>query len=130
MDTIIFDRSGNIPLEFIGEIVFAQSTNTGKKNCTRYHELRLARTNDSNWVAAIAFRGLGDGDYDYDWAKAGTAEEIAAWVSEFDPNCVLIGFPAGEKFAEKQRRLKLDIELRFKEKASLLLAELKITEKI
>lgn len=130
MDTIIFDRSGNIPLEFIGEIVFAQSTNTGKKNCTRYHELRLARTESLHWVAAISFIGLGDGDYDYDWAKVGTAEEIAAWISGFDPNCVLIGFPPGEKFAEKQRRLEMDIALRFREKASLMLAELKITEKV
>lgn len=131
MDTIIFPRSGNIPLEFTGEIIFAQSTNTGKKSCTRYHELQLAWTNDAErWVASIAFRGLGDGDYDYEWAKAGTAEEIAAWVSEFDPNCVLVGFPVGEKFAEKQRRLELDIALRFRKKASLLLAELGITEKI
>lgn len=131
MDTIIFPRSGNIPLEFTGEIIFAQSTNTGKKNCTRYHELQLARTNvPEMWVASISFCGLGDGDYDYDWVKAGTAEEIAAWVSGFDPNCVLIGFPVGEKFAEKQRRLELDIALRFREKASLLLAELEITEKI
>lgn len=130
MNTIIFPRTGNIPLEFIGEIVFSQSTDNGKKS-TRYHELKLARTVDSQkYVVAIAFRAQQDGDYNYDWAKAGNAEEIAAWVSGFDPNCVLLGFPVGEKFKEKQRRLELDIALRFKEKASLMLAELGITEKI
>ncbi len=131
IDTIIFLRSGNIPLEFIGEIIFDQTTSNGKKNCTRYHKLQLARTSDpKKYVAAIAFRTLRDGDYDYNWAKVGSAEEIAAWVSSFDPNGVLLGFPVGEKFDEKQRRLKLDIALRFREKASLMLAELGITEKI
>lgn len=129
MDTIIFPRSGDLPLEFTGEILFAQNTNN-KKNCTRYHELQLARTAGGTYVAAVAFRALRDGDYDYDWAKAGSAEEIAAWIKAFDPNCVLLGFPSGERNEEKQRRLELDIRLRFEEKATLLLRELGITERI
>ena len=131
MDSIIFPRTGEIPLEFTGEIIFTEATDTpGKKKCSRYHQLRLARTAGGSFVAAIGFRATYDGDYDYDWAKVGTAEEIAAWIKAFDPLCVLLGFPAGKQFEEKQKRLELDIRLRFATAATRLLGELNIVEHI
>ena len=57
MDSIIFPRTGEIPLEFTGEIIFTETTDTpGKKKCSRYHQLRLARTTGGSFVAAIGFR--------------------------------------------------------------------------
>ena len=52
MDSIIFPRTGEIPLEFTGEIIFTETTDTpGKKKCSRYHQLRLARTAGGSFVA-------------------------------------------------------------------------------
>lgn len=56
MDSIIFPRTGEIPLEFTGEIIFTETTDTpGKKKCSRYHQLRLARTEGGSFRGGYRF---------------------------------------------------------------------------
>jgi hypothetical protein len=126
MSDFTIARTGRPPLAFTGEVVAeADGRWTNGRENNRWHELRLYRTGGGRWVAEVAYRTRWQGELDHDVAEvAATPAELAGWLrTEVDPLEAVRGYPAGDAYAEKQRRLENDLRLRFDRLATDLFAQ-------
>jgi hypothetical protein len=77
------------------------------------------------YVVAIAYRTRWQGELDRDEAHtAARAVDVEKILRDYDPAGHVSGFPAGEHYAEKQRRLLSDIRARYEDQISSLLEKL------
>lgn len=87
------------------------------------HELALYRTAGGTYVAAVNWRSRWQGELDHDevWLCE-TQEEAAEALRGYPPCLHLVGFPPGRQFEGKQARVERDIEARYAQALSEVLA--------
>ncbi len=122
-------RTGDVPLTFSGVVVArASSQQPRTKRDTplerRWHELTLFRTTSGKLVAHITYRTDWTGELGDSVARVGSLPDLIDWLRDYDPCDVVVGFPPGKGFADRQRRLLESIELGYDTALSTLLAEL------
>ena len=123
-DTITLDRTGKAPLRFRGELLTElDDSRVGRKDQNRWYELAVYRTAAGSYVVRISYRTRWDGELDHDAAELiAEPRGVATTLQEYDPCSPVIGYPAGEAYAERQRRLEADIRRRYNSQVSELLA--------
>jgi hypothetical protein len=109
---IILQVTGEVPFEFEGQIVFEGSTEIHKSaERTRFHKIEIYKTKTVGWVLHIDYKTRWAGEHDFSevWRRNSLAQIIRD-ICEYNPLGYVAGYPAGQHFAEKQRRLKIEIE--------------------
>lgn len=126
MNPFKIDRTGNLPLAFQGEQLAEASTwaQSGPGN-TRWHELRIYRSDSGRYVLEIAFRTLWENEIDRSDAYVlASPVEVAETVEGYRVVPEGIGYPPGPAYREKQAALESAIRARFARAASDLYAGL------
>lgn len=122
---ITLTRSGDAPLTFSGELL-AESDgqwHTGREQ-NRYHSLGIYKTDAGRYVVGVSYSTSWQGEVGrYVAHVAATPAELANWLRNFDPTAHVGGFPPGDAYAEKQRRLLADIRVRWESQVSEVLAD-------
>jgi hypothetical protein len=108
---IILQPTGGMPIGFEGIPVFqgsSQLQNSAER--TRFHRIGIYKRNQ-DWVVNINYitRWRGEHNFSEVWCRKDLDEIIEA-ISEHDPLKRVAGYPPGQRFAEKQRRLEIEIE--------------------
>lgn len=123
-------RSGQAPLMFEGSVRRETSGRTGTyasslcvlREANRYHNLAVYDVSDGGYVATIEYHTQWQGETNhYSAAYCETPGDVAQFFARYDPADNVVGFPPGEQFAEKQRRLLADIAARYKAQVTHLL---------
>lgn len=106
-DTIDLPRKGNAPLRFRGELLSEADSKTASGPCqNRWHELKLYRLADGGYVLAIGFRSSWQGEAALDDAIVCQGiDAVRIALQSHDPNGDYEGYPPGEHYDEKRRRL-------------------------
>ncbi len=104
MDNITLLRSGQAPLQFLGEKIAATDSRQHQGPCqNRWHEVAIYRVHDGRLVLAIDYRTQWQGEMDRDQAIICSDEsELRSRLAEYDPLADVIGFPPGRQFDEKR----------------------------
>lgn len=102
MSEYILARHGAAPLKIAGELLAEIDQEGDRRN--RWYVLRVYRAGEQ-FAAAVEYHTRWQGESDVAWAWLGTAAEIRRALQEHDPIPARIGFPAGESYAERQRKL-------------------------
>ena len=121
--TFVLRRSGHAPLRFQGELLTeADGHGHSGPAQNRWHELAVYRTAGGRYVASVSYRSRYQDESDHDRAAVcADVRAVADYLCGIDPTEFVRGFPDGEHYAEKQRRLMLDIRLRFEQLVSRVL---------
>lgn len=111
MERITLRRTGSHPLTFLGDqLAEVSGFRFGDREQSRWHELALYRTESGRHVLSIGFRTRWQGEVDHDEAHhADTSAEVLNQLTAYDPLAHIAGYPPGEAYIEKQRRLEDDI---------------------
>jgi hypothetical protein len=125
MTSYTLERPGDRPLTFTGEMLAESEgrVRRGKEN-TRWHDVRVYRTAGGTFVVEIAYTTEWKGEEGHRLVRtAGTAEAVHEILSTYEPLAHVVGYPPGETYAEKQRRLELAIVSQYRAQVGELLAE-------
>ena len=113
-DTHCLTRTGNTPLKFQGQLIArsrpARDEGKKAKDLPRWNEVALYRTKAGQWVVAISYCTEWRGEHGRHLAVV--VPDLAAVVKtmqEYDPVAHLSGFPPGEHFEARQRRVEEDL---------------------
>lgn len=112
MNIYKISRSKDLSLEFEGELLASGDCSvTGGVERNRWHVIALYRTVGGQYVAHIGYRTQWTGEQAWDVARVmATPEEVADWLRTWIPASVIIGYPVGAYFAEKQARMLATVE--------------------
>lgn len=123
MQTYSVPRTGDAPLRFRGEqIAEASSSGQGFRQ-NRWHELALYKL-EEGYVVVIGFRTNWQGEGGADLAQRCTDfRELRGVLTAYDPTADYDGFPAGDHYQDKQRRLDSEIKRGYDHAVSELLSE-------
>ena len=132
MDDILIDRTGDRPLSFQGqEWSSASSCMDLKPGSVRWHEVTVYKLerDAGGYVVAVSYRTEWDTETDHNAAKVcANAEEVAAYLREYNPLEWFIGPPSGEgpdnPQEQRRQRLMLDLKLRYEDAVSEALEKL------
>jgi hypothetical protein len=114
MTTFTIPRTGQAPLRFTGELIAETSTRliAGRER-NRWFVLKLYRTGGGKFPLSVAFRTRWEGEHDTDRVVlCGSTADVRIDLSLFQPlGMSIIGYPAGEHYAERQARLEQTLRL-------------------
>jgi hypothetical protein len=118
MSTHILQRTGNTSLKFDGELIAdsrpAPASGKKGKDSKRWHELAIYKTTSGKFVLAVTYRSEWKGEQSHYSAEILTdVASVVAAIREYDPVLYVQGFPPGEAYAERQKRLLAEIRQRF-----------------
>jgi hypothetical protein len=108
---IKLQSTGQMPFEFEGQSAFEGSTEIHKSaERNRFHEIGIYKTK-TGWVLHIGYTTRWSGEHDYSevWRRDALSQLIDI-ICEYDPLKYLAGYPTGQRFEEKQARLKIEIQ--------------------
>lgn len=106
METITIKRTGDAPLVFSGEVIAEQSGQWGNgRELNRWFDLRIYSTSGREFVAEASYQTRWRGETDRTDAFVGKAKAVAAWLTEYDPQNCVEGFPSGESYRKRQEQL-------------------------
>lgn len=129
METFKLNRSGKAPLKFNGELITESSSSD--HNSTRWHEISVYKTDSKKWVVAVEFVSRWQGEASKDTVEYfNNPQDIAKYLEEFDCLDGLLGFPAGEHYADKQAKLEKDIKTRWGSLISEILGNIPGSEEV
>jgi hypothetical protein len=116
-------RSGDAPLLVTGELVAeSDGERIAGKEQNRWHELAVYHLEDGRYALAVNYRTRWQGELGHDLAViVPDAAGVRRALKEYSPLAQLVGFPAGEHYAERQARLEADIRRRYDAQVSDLL---------
>lgn len=122
-------RTGVSALTFSGELIAETSSEVrvnGGALQNRWHELAVYRTDGDQWVAAVGFRSRWQGEHGHDAAEAFNSPALLVdWLThEYNPRDHWRGYPAGEHYAERQRRIEAEIRAGYNRAVSEVLGKL------
>lgn len=117
-------RTGDTPLIFSGKTVCGISGDyVNGKQLNRWFDLQLYSTTDGLYVASVIYQTRWQGETDRSDAHCGSASEVAAWLTEYDPQNCVEGYPTGEAYRERQERLMRTICDHYEHRVGELLVE-------
>jgi hypothetical protein len=112
--TYKLEVTGELPLEFEGECIFAESSHwTNGVERARYHRIGIYTPDDnpSDRILHIEYVTHWQGEQDYYWLwECQSPEEVIEVLNAYDPLKYLMGFPKSPHFEEKQQTLKRQIQ--------------------
>jgi hypothetical protein len=113
MSTITLPRTGDSPLRFDGEIIAeAGGKQFAGREQNRYHCLALYRVagHDRQYVLSIAYHTDWQGESHRDTVHVcDSPEDVRRVLREYEPVREGVGFPPGDQYADRQRRLESQI---------------------
>ncbi len=131
MENYSIPVTGELDLEIEADLIFEESTYwvDGKDN-NRYHKLNIYEAVDDDgtyYVLHIFYKTQWQGEPEISEAwECETKEEVAAQLQDYDPLAHLVGFPTGERYDERQERLKQRLAFNWKNMMVEALKELGI----
>lgn len=127
MTTYTMTRPGLPPLRFDGYVLGRAFTKVGK----REYLACVYRTDNAALVLSVAFNSEWERETGYNWvAVAQDVPELVAQYKSWDPIPAGVGFPVGEAYAEKQKRLVAELKAAFDASISEAFAVAGIVEDI
>lgn len=130
-DTHVVPRSGLPALRISGTLIKKiDGKAPANKARARYHTLALYRLGDGRYAATISYITTWPGEQGHDLAEVLGSNPASAtqFFRSYNPTSRVQGYPPGEQFAEKQRRLLVDIAASYASQVSELLASDLFTE--
>lgn len=131
MDRHTVPRTGDIPLEFTGRIVSRASTKEPVgEGRFRWHELTLFDLGEERYAVHVWYRSdflrkNGVHEAPYHWGQVVDGiEALRDWLHGLNESRPVVGYPPGDHFAAKQKRLLLGLRLRYEQAISNLLSPL------
>ena len=128
-------RTGKPPLRFQGEFVAEASSHIGVNGGplqNRWHEIALYRTAAGKLVWSVTYRTRWQGEYDHH--TVGVVELEAALIDEltieYDMLAHYAGYPAGDAYADRDRRQRDAIRLGYERAVAEVLAAADISEEV
>jgi hypothetical protein len=131
MTPLTVRRSGQAPLRFEGALLTqASSHHHGTPLENRWHEIEVHEIEGGRrYVVTIRYRTLWQGESDHDEAHvADTPADVTRLLTGYDPLAHVIGYPADDSYAEKQRRLSAAIRAGYDDAVSFALADERFAE--
>lgn len=125
-------RSGNAPLVFEGEKIASEDGRiyAGQEQ-NRYYNLTLYRTSKGQSVLRIEYCSQWQRESNIDQVEIFPAvRDVVLFLQKFDPLGNLQGFPPGQQFSERQKRLEQSLRVRFHQQVRDLLMEVEGAEEI
>jgi len=112
MEWITLERTGMPGLKFQGTLLAtAVSRRSSGAAQNRWHVIDAYRTNGGSVVLSIQFCTVWQGESNHCFAIAcDTPEDATLALTRYSPLSHWVGFPAGEHYAEKQKRIEYEIE--------------------
>jgi hypothetical protein len=113
MDQIQIPRTGDVPLRFTGErIASGTSRRDGAKHPQKqWYEAELYRTTGGNYVAHGIYKTEWTNERECHWAAAFDKRYAAVdWMYNLEVTDIVIGYPAGPRFAGQQEQLLARLE--------------------
>lgn len=130
-DEFTLPRTGNQPLRFRGQVLAEGTSRRPDQKDTRWHGAVVYRTAAGKFVVLARFRTRWEGEQDDDRAEVVEAPEgVVRTLREYDPVPEGIGYPPGDSFAEKQRRMEADLRARWAALVGRVLAECGFAERV
>lgn len=122
---ITIRRSGNSPLQFVGEKIASSTSHHHQGPCSnRWHELALYQTESRAYVLAIAYHTQWEGEHDrhHAWQCADRAELVDCLTS-YRIMSDMIGYPPGKQFDERRQHAEKIMIQAWEQAVSKLLSE-------
>jgi hypothetical protein len=121
----ILPRSGQAPLKISAtRWLENEGQRRNGREQTRWHDLAIYYLDRDQYVAAIAYRTNWQGENGHDAAEVvAAAGDVGRVLRDYDPLAHVAGFPPGEAYAERQRRLESDLVGRYQSQVSEILAD-------
>lgn len=109
----VLTRTGKPPVRFDGELIAeSEGRLVGSRDQTRYHDLRVYRTAAGRWVGQVEYHTRWEGEQGRTTVYVcDTPSSLAESLTDH-PLPEAVGYPEGEAYAEKQRRLLADLRAR------------------
>jgi len=135
MSKITLTRTGQAPLTFEGEQLASSCTQTTSgQGQNRWHAIAVYRTSGGAYVVSVEYHTQWDGEEN--WFTAQTSSDPAAVEvilrQALEASLSRIeGYPPGEAYADKQRRMLLNLRNRYESAVSeILSAEPEFAERV
>lgn len=124
MPEIVWERTGDRPLAFDGEVLVSERFDQDKEEPKgRDYQIQIARTVGGQYVAQVSYSTTWKQESNFTYAFQGDdPEEIVIILQGFDPMKPVVGFPPGKPFEERQRRLEQILKIRWDELLSKVFA--------
>lgn len=106
MEQYKLTRTGQRPLEFIGEIIAEADSrvSAGREN-NRWHELALYRTEGGQYVLSVDFQTQWQGEHDHQEAWIlDSPDEVEGILTRLDPCEHMESMPSAPQFQEKDQK--------------------------
>lgn len=131
MKTDQIPRTGDVPLEIRGHVLAHITTKEpAGEGRFRWHELTLYDLGGERYAVHVTYRSefLRRGstvEPSYDWGQVlDGPEALIDWLQKLRESRPVLGWPTGEHYAERQKRLLKDLRLRYERAVTLLLKPL------
>jgi hypothetical protein len=132
MPNYTFPRTGAPALACEGELLARATSKREKGNLSRYwHELTLVRAASGKIVLAVSYRSDWPQETPQDDAFVlDNLEAVPPALAEYEPLDGVGGYPEGEQFEARQRKLEGEIWTGYYAAVARLLAEAGIVERV
>lgn len=121
-------KTGSADVTFTGREI-ARSDGSGPEHA-RWHELTVYAMEPQGYALSIRYHTNWQGEQGRDDVLVSLADQteiVTELLARHDPIAAVQGYPSGEQYAEKQRRLLDDIRSRYDHQVSELLRRAEIT---
>lgn len=117
MGRITLKRTGNAPLSIIAEFVDSWSTldYAGERRGAerRWHTLTLHRAADGRWVVHAGYHSTWRDELPHYDAWVGDANELAGWLTGYNPTLHVVGYRGLRGYEGRQERLLVTLRQRW-----------------
>lgn len=125
--------TGELPFEFTGIEIFSGTTRDTSLNQNRYYVLDIYEAKDDDgkyYLAHIEYETCWDGENDFRCLyDADNLNELKNLLDSYDPLAYLVGFPTGDRYIEKQNKLKEQLSFKWQELKIEALTDLGVKRK-
>lgn len=128
------ERTGQPPLKFRGRLLAESSGRwtVGRDN-NRWHDLEIYRTEAGRYVVSIVFETIWQGETGTKTVvlldtPTGVTDELLEYRNRIPD--LLIGYPPGEAYEDKQQRLIQSLQMRFEDQITEVLKDDAFAERI
>lgn len=125
-------RTGERPLRFQGErIAEAGGSHQFGRDQNRWHDIAVYLTSGGKFVVHVEYCTRWQGEADHSHVEiCDQPDAVAAVLRNYNPLELVAGFPADDRYAERQARLFRDIRLRYDSLVSEVLRDERFAETI
>jgi hypothetical protein len=114
-EEVRLERTGKAALRFRGELVAEASSHfaPGRQERTRWHELRLYRTDGGRHILAIGYQTRWQGEHAHSEAEAVRLSALGEYLDTHNPLASLVGYPSRPEYDDRQAQLEQQLAADF-----------------